>query len=161
MSGLRVLKPGPQSLLQDAGRRGWQHLSVSPAGPLDWHGAAWANHLLNNPWGTPLLEIALGGLELQAEVDTWVAVCGAQVPLRKGQLLRLGFARSGQRAYLAVAAVLLRRRCWAASVCSCEKGWGRRCRQGICWLVGLRISPAPSACPGPICRITAANPCCG
>jgi allophanate hydrolase subunit 2 len=81
MSGLRVLKPGPQSLLQDAGRRGWQHLGVSPAGPLDWHGAAWANHLLNNPWGTPLLEIALGGVELQAEVDTWVAVCGAQVPL--------------------------------------------------------------------------------
>lgn len=118
MSGLRVLKPGPQSLLQDAGRQGWQHLGVSPAGPLDWHGAAWANHLLNNPWGTPLLEIALGGVELRAEVDTWVAVCGAQVPLslddqpqplwtrlplRKGQQLRLGFARSGQRAYLAVA----------------------------------------------------------
>ena len=118
MSGLRVLKPGPQSLLQDAGRRGWQHLGVSPAGPLDWHGAAWANHLLNNPWGTPLLEIALGGVELLAEVDTWVAVCGAQVPLtvedqpqplwtrlplRKGRQLRLGFARSGQRAYLAVA----------------------------------------------------------
>ena len=118
MSGLRVLKPGPQSLLQDAGRLGWQHLGVSPAGPLDWHGAAWANHLLSNPWGTPLLEVALGGVELQAEVDTWVAVCGAQVPLsrddqpqplwtrlplRKGQQLRLGFARSGQRAYLAVA----------------------------------------------------------
>ena len=118
MSGLRVLKPGPQSLLQDAGRLGWQHLGVSPAGPQDWHGAAWANHLLDNPWGTPLLEIALGGVELQVEVDTWVAVCGAQVPLslddqpqplwtrlplRKGQLLRLGFARSGQRAYLAVA----------------------------------------------------------
>lgn len=117
MSGLRVLKPGPQSLLQDAGRLGWQHLGVSPAGPLDWHGAAWANHLLDNPWGTPLLEIALGGVELQAEVDTWVAVCGAQVPLslngqpqplwarlplRNGQTLRLGFARSGQRAYLAV-----------------------------------------------------------
>jgi biotin-dependent carboxylase-like uncharacterized protein len=118
VSGLRVFKPGPQSLLQDAGRWGWQHLGVSPAGPLDWHGAAWANHLLNNPWGTPLLEIALGGVELQAEVDTWVAVCGAQVPLsldgrpqplwtrlplRQGQQLRLGFARSGQRAYLAVA----------------------------------------------------------
>lgn len=118
MSGLRVLKPGPQSVLQDAGRRGWQHLGVSPAGPMDWQAAAWANHLLNNPWGTPLLEIALGGVELQAEVDTWVAVCGAQVPLsldgqplplwtrlplRKGQQLRLGFAHSGQRAYLAVA----------------------------------------------------------
>ena len=118
MSGLRVLKPGAQSLLQDAGRLGWQHLGVSPAGPLDWHGAAWANHLLDNPWGTPLLEIALGGVELLAEVDTWIAVCGAQVPLtlddqpqplwarvavRKGQQLRMGFARSGQRAYLAVA----------------------------------------------------------
>lgn len=118
MSGLRVLKPGPQSLLQDGGRLGWQHLGVSPAGPLDWHAAAWANYLLGNPWGTPLLEIALGDVEFQAEVDTWVAVCGAQVPfslddhpqplwtrlaLRKGQHLRLGFARSGQRAYVAVA----------------------------------------------------------
>jgi biotin-dependent carboxylase-like uncharacterized protein len=118
VSGLRVIKPGPQSLLQDGGRLGWQHLGVSPAGPLDWHAAAWANYVLGNPWGTPLLEIALGGIELQAEVDTWVAVCGAQVPLsrddqpqplwtglalRKGQHVRLGFARSGQRAYLAVA----------------------------------------------------------
>lgn len=118
MSGLRVLRPGPQSLLQDSGRHGWQHLGVSPAGPQDVHAAAWANRLLNNPWGTPLLEVALGGVELQAEVDTWVAVCGAQVPLtvdeqpqslwarlplRKGQRLRLGFARSGQRVYLAVA----------------------------------------------------------
>ena len=118
MSGLRVIKPGPQSVLQDGGRRGWQHLGVSPAGPLDGHAAAWANLLLNNAWGTPLLEIALGDVELQAEVDTWVAICGAQVPLsvddqpqslwtrlplRKDQHLRLGFARSGQRAYLAVA----------------------------------------------------------
>jgi biotin-dependent carboxylase-like uncharacterized protein len=118
VSGLRVIKPGPQSLLQDGGRLGWQHLGVSPAGPLDWHAAAWANYVLGNPWGTPLLEIALGDIELRAEVDTWVAVCGAQVPLsrdeqpqplwtrltlREGQHLRVGFARSGQRAYLAVA----------------------------------------------------------
>lgn len=118
MSGLRVLKPGPLSLLQDAGRYGWQHLGVSPAGPLDLHAAAWANRLLDNPWGTPLLEIALGHLELESELDTWLALTGAQVaatldgaplppwsrfPLRAGQRLRLGFARSGQRAYLAVA----------------------------------------------------------
>jgi allophanate hydrolase subunit 2 len=81
VSGLRVLKPGPQSILQDAGRRGLQHLGVSPAGSLDGHAAAWANRLLDNPWGTPLLEMALGGVELLAEVDTWVALCGAQVSL--------------------------------------------------------------------------------
>jgi biotin-dependent carboxylase-like uncharacterized protein len=106
------------SLLQDGGRRGWQHLGVSPSGPLDMRAAAWANRLLHNPWGTPLLEIALGDVELQAELDTWVAVCGAdmplcvdgvpqppwsRLPLRAGQHLKLGFARRGQRSYLAVA----------------------------------------------------------
>src|SRR3990167_4505851 len=79
MSGLRVLKPGPQTLLQDGGRYGWERLGVSPAGPLDLHAAAWANRLLDNPWGTPLLEIALGYLELQGELDTWLALTGAQV----------------------------------------------------------------------------------
>jgi len=118
VTGLQVLQPGPLSLLQDGGRFGWQHLGVSPAGPLDLPAAAWANHLLGNPWGSPLLEVALGGLTLRSQVDTWVAVCGADLPisvdeqprpnwsrfaLGAGQQLQLGFARSGQRAYLAVA----------------------------------------------------------
>lgn len=117
MSGFEVLQPGPLSLLQDGGRFGWQHLGVSPAGPLDLPAAAWANRLLGNPWGTPLLEVALGGLTLRSQVDTWVAVCGADLPitvdaqprpnwsrfpLRAGQQLQLGFAHSGQRGYLAV-----------------------------------------------------------
>ncbi|HEX5842055.1 MAG TPA: biotin-dependent carboxyltransferase family protein [Pseudomonas sp.] len=118
MKGLRVLRPGPLSLVQDGGRKGWQHLGVSPGGALDVQAAAWANRLLHNPWDAPLVEIALGDLELQAELDTWVALCGAdmplaiqgepqprwtRLPLRAGQRLKLGFARSGQRAYLAVA----------------------------------------------------------
>ena len=118
MSGLRVLRAGPLTLLQDGGRFGWQHLGVSPSGPADGQAAAWANRLLGNPWGTPLLEIAFGGVELESAVDTWVALCGADVPisvdgqarpnwsrfaLQAGQRLALGFARSGQRAYLAVA----------------------------------------------------------
>jgi biotin-dependent carboxylase-like uncharacterized protein len=117
MTGLQVLQPGPLSLLQDGGRAAWQHLGVSPAGPLDLPAAAWANRLLGNRWGTPLLEVALGGVTLASHVDTWVAVCGADLPisldgqpranwsrfaLRAGQQLQLGFARAGQRAYLAV-----------------------------------------------------------
>ena len=117
-NGFEVVQPGPMSLLQDAGRLGWQHLGVSPAGPLDLHAAAWANYLLGNDWGAPLLEVALGGLQLRSRVDTWVAVCGADVAVevdgvsqanwsrfavRAGQQLQLGYARSGQRAYLAVA----------------------------------------------------------
>nr|WP_215731034.1 biotin-dependent carboxyltransferase family protein [Pseudomonas lalucatii] len=115
---MRVLRPGPLSLLQDGGRHGWQHLGVSPAGPLDRQAAAWANRLLDNPWGTPLLEITLGHVELESEVETWLALTGADVaasldgrPLPPwsrfaigvGQRLELGYARSGLRAYLAVA----------------------------------------------------------
>ncbi len=118
MNGLRLLKAGPLSLLQDGGRQGWQHLGVSPAGPMDRHAAAWANRLLGNAAGTLLIEIALGGVELESLGDTWVALCGADLPitldgevrpnwsrfaLRAGQRLTLGFARSGQRAYLAIA----------------------------------------------------------
>ncbi len=118
MTGLRVIKPGPLSLLQDEGRLGWRHLGVSSCGPLDRHAAAWANRLLDNPWGTPLLEIALGYLELESQLDTWLALTGAELAatldgeallpwarfaIRAGQRLKLDYARSGQRAYLAVA----------------------------------------------------------
>lgn len=117
MSGLSVLNAGPLTLLQDAGRFAFQHLGVSPSGPMDVHAAAWANHLLGNAWGTPLLEITLGGLVLQAQLDTGIALCGPELPLwlddepmplwqsfvlRKGQTLKLGYARSGLRLYLAV-----------------------------------------------------------
>lgn len=115
---LKVLACGPLCLLQDGGRHGWQGLGVSPGGPVDKHAAAWANRLLGNAPDAALLEIALGGAELEAQVDTWLALSGAELPLsldgeplpawsrfrvRAGQRLKLGFARAGQRAYLAVA----------------------------------------------------------
>ena len=73
---------------------------------------------LGNAWGAPLLEVALGGVQLHCQVDTWLAVCGAELAIqvdgvpranwsrfavRAGQQVQLGYARSGQRAYLAVA----------------------------------------------------------
>lgn len=115
---LKVLACGPLCLLQDGGRQGWQGLGVSPGGPVDKHAAAWANRLLGNAPDAALLEIALGGVELEAQLDTWLALTGAELPLsldgeplpawsrfrvRAGQRLKLGFARAGQRAYLAAA----------------------------------------------------------
>ncbi|EHK72569.1 allophanate hydrolase/urea amidolyase-like protein [Pseudomonas psychrotolerans L19] len=118
MSGLQVIKPGPLTLLQDLGRQGWQHLGVAPSGPMDGHAARWANRLVGNPVAAPLLEIALGGAEFEIETNTWLALTGAPLdarldgeplpawscfPVRAGARLRLGFAQSGQRAYLAAA----------------------------------------------------------
>ena len=115
---LKVIACGPLCLLQDGGRHGWQGLGVSPGGPVDKHAAAWANRLLGNAPGAALLEIALGGLELETQADTWLALTGAELPssldgeplpawsrfrARAGQRLKLGFARAGQRAYLAAA----------------------------------------------------------
>lgn len=118
MSGLRVVRAGPLTLLQDGGRPGWLHQGIAASGPLDAKAAGWANRLLGNRWGSPLLEVTLGGLELACEVDTWLAVTGAELSIsldgrplpnwsrfavRAGQQLQLGYARTGQRSYLAVA----------------------------------------------------------
>lgn len=139
MTALRVIAPGPLSLLQDGGRRGWQHLGVSPAGPLDPHAAAWANRLLGNPRQAAVLEIALGGVELQCERDGWLALCGADLPIhldgaarsnwsrfaiRRGQRLRLGFARSGQRAYLAAPDGFAAPACLGSVACQVREGLG-------------------------------------
>lgn len=140
MNGLRVVKAGPQSLLQDDGRRGWQHLGVSPGGPLDRQAAAWANRLLGNPWGAPLLEIAFGGLVLECTVEaTWLALTGARLALtvdgreclpwsrfrvRRGQRIELGFAEAGQRAYLACAGGFRAKPVLGSIACQVRDGLG-------------------------------------
>ncbi|MEQ5800694.1 biotin-dependent carboxyltransferase family protein [Halomonas sp. H10-9-1] len=116
--GLRVQRAGPLALLQDAGRFGVRRLGVTQGGPADLHGWAWANRLVGNVWGTPVLEITFGGLKLVAERDLTIAVAGADlgatlegsplplwqpVSLREGQTLVFGAPRNGLRAYLAVA----------------------------------------------------------
>ena len=153
MSALRVNKPGPLSLVQDGGRFGWQHVGVSPAGPMDLQAAAWANRLLGNPWGSAVLEIALGGVELVAEQDTWVALSGADMPITvddeprrhwsrflvaTGQCLRIGFARSGQRAYLALDGGIQAEAVLGSVACQLREGLGgldgegRKLAEGDC-----------------------------
>ncbi|EPC04493.1 hypothetical protein L861_03985 [Litchfieldella anticariensis FP35 = DSM 16096] len=137
--GLRVEKAGPLALLQDAGRFGVRRLGVTQGGPADLHAWAWANHLLDNPWGAPVLEITLGGLELIAEHDMTLALCGADleatlddkpwlswqvVSVTQGQRLRFGSARSGARAYLAVAGGFLAEPVLGSVACVSREGLG-------------------------------------
>lgn len=119
-----VIAPGMLTTLQDQGRWGYQHLGISPCGPMDTHAAAWSNRLVDNTGDAAVLEIAQGGLCLKALASVWVAVTGADMalsvlsedgqcirqpdvwtrfPLIAGQQLVIGPAHHGMWGYLAVA----------------------------------------------------------
>ena len=121
-AGFLVHKPGVMTLIQDSGRIGYHRLGLTTGGPADTLAFAWANRLCGNPSGASSLEITVGGLELEAEVVTQIALCGADMPLAingisvdgwrshhiyPGDRISVGFARAGVRAYLATAGGLM------------------------------------------------------
>ncbi len=112
-----VLEPGMMTLLQDAGRFGYQHVGVTTGGPMDEHAFLWANRLLGNPAHAAQLEITFGGLVLQAQSDSVVALTGADLDarindrsiqpwqthrIRVGDQISFNAPVVGLRAYLAV-----------------------------------------------------------
>jgi biotin-dependent carboxylase-like uncharacterized protein len=115
---MTVLQPGVLSLLQDSGRYGQQRLGLTNGGPMDREAFHYCNRLLQNPGDSTAIEISVGGLQLLAQVDTYICLAGAEMPLSingeekalwevhpvsAGDTLRIGFAKSGCRAYLGVA----------------------------------------------------------
>lgn len=115
--GFIVTNPGVLTLVQDLGRFGYQHVGLAPGGAADEHAFLWANRLLGNPPNSPALEICLGGLQLEAELPTRIALTGAdaQATLNGQRLapwqtanveprdrLQFGHPKSGVRSYLAV-----------------------------------------------------------
>jgi biotin-dependent carboxylase-like uncharacterized protein len=103
--------------VQDSGRFGYQKIGLTTGGCMDEHASGWANKLLENNPSAPVLEITLGNLQLEAEVDTWIAVTGADQQftingtpranwqshyVQAGDVLNFSWAREGMRTYLAV-----------------------------------------------------------
>ncbi|WP_286238147.1 biotin-dependent carboxyltransferase family protein [Neptuniibacter halophilus] len=117
MSGFKVLQPGLLTLIQDAGRYGHHRIGLTTGGPLDAEAFKWANRLVDNPLHSTALEISIGGLVLESQVNTCLVLTGAEMPLkingveqdrwhahqvREGDRIEVGFSSSGARAYLAV-----------------------------------------------------------
>ena len=115
---LRVAQPGLLSLLQDNGRFGAHNIGLTTGGPLDQEAFSWANRLLGNDDNACCIEASFGGLQLEALVDTYIAVTGADMPMQidgvemdlwtshkvtAGSKISLGFAQRGTRSYIAVA----------------------------------------------------------
>ncbi|MEV7606870.1 5-oxoprolinase/urea amidolyase family protein [Paenarthrobacter sp. NPDC089322] len=76
-SGLRILNPGAQSLIEDLGRRGYGPLGVSAAGALDRASLRRANRLVGNAASAAVIETVGGGLKVEAVGDQVIAVTGA------------------------------------------------------------------------------------
>jgi KipI family sensor histidine kinase inhibitor len=130
LSGLRILSPGLQSLVQDLGRPGHNGWGVGAAGALDRSSLRRANRLVGNPATAAAVETVAGGLTVQAVGDQILAVTGAagQLILRRanedqedaeaylernipaaeafvlldGEVLTVGAPQRGVRSYLAV-----------------------------------------------------------
>ena len=115
---IRVLDPGPQTTVQDAGRTGQLRYAIPPSGPVDRASHVLANRLVGNPDAAAALEFTLVGPRLSAEAPCTIAVTGADAPitlndrtapswttltLNGGDVVRIGAARSGVRGYVAIA----------------------------------------------------------
>src|SRR5215470_2832329 len=115
---IRVLDPGPQTTIQDAGRSGHMRYGIPPSGPVDRRSFVLANRLVGNPDDAAALEFTLMGPRLRAETPCTIAVTGADAPLTlndavapawttltfaAGDVVRIGAARAGVRGYVAVA----------------------------------------------------------
>jgi biotin-dependent carboxylase-like uncharacterized protein len=102
---LTVLASGLLTTVQDRGRPGWASIGVTRSGAADRQAAALANRLVGNDAAAAVLEVTVGGLQVQAGRTLLVAVSGAPAPvtvdgraapfdapltLRPGQVLGLG-----------------------------------------------------------------------
>jgi len=113
-----VEKSGALTTIQDLGRTGYERFGVSPAGPMDVRSFLLANLLVGNTRNSAAMEISIMGPTLRFTESSVIAITGCNVaPRVKGKLLplytavkieagdvvQMGIAPSGCRAYLAVA----------------------------------------------------------
>ena len=114
-----VLDGGTQTTVQDfPGRLGFWHVGVPPSGPMDSLALRLANRLVGNDCDAPGLEMTGIGAKLRFDADAVVAICGADmdaklgdvalelwkgIEVKAGQILSFSAVKgAGARTYLAV-----------------------------------------------------------
>jgi antagonist of KipI len=115
---LLVQDAGPLTTVQDLGRMGQLRVGLPRSGPMDREAFVLANRLVGNDDNAAGLECTLMGPRLEFADARWVAVTGAEMLVTldgeemprwqsfrvpAGGVLRMGAARTGVRAYFAVA----------------------------------------------------------
>lgn len=74
--GIRIIKPGPFTTIQDTGRYGFQRYGVPVGGSMDRFAAALAKILCGVSWDAAVLEISFAGTKLFFDEDHLVAFTG-------------------------------------------------------------------------------------
>ncbi|HMH51943.1 MAG TPA: biotin-dependent carboxyltransferase family protein [Candidatus Acidoferrum sp.] len=115
---IRVLEPGALTTVQDLGRPGHLRYGIPPSGPIDRQAFVVANRLAGNADDAAGLECTVIGPRFVTETPCALAVTGALMPLtvngteapawttlllKPGDVVKLGAARGGVRAYVAFA----------------------------------------------------------
>jgi len=119
--GIRILKAGMMTTVQDLGRTGYQSQGFSVAGVMDVRSFKIANLLLDNPENEAVLEFTLIGPTLEFTSSTIIAITGGDfqptingepapmytaIYINKGDILKFGSARTGSRGYVAFSSYL-------------------------------------------------------
>ena len=119
--GIRILKAGMLTTVQDLGRTGYQSQGFSVAGVMDVRSFKIANLLLDNPENEAVLEFTLIGPTLEFTSATIIAITGGDfqpmlndepapmytaIYVNKGDILKFGSAKTGSRGYIAFSSYL-------------------------------------------------------
>jgi KipI family sensor histidine kinase inhibitor len=117
LPAMRILDPGQLALIEDLGTPGNAAVGAARSGALDRGAFRLGNRLVGNREDAAALELLVGGLTASIEQPLWFAVTGALCPITldgqpvepdeavhalAGQTLRVGAAKRGLRAYIAV-----------------------------------------------------------
>lgn len=119
--GIRILKGGMLTTVQDGGRTGYQSQGFSVAGVMDARSFKIANLLVDNPENEAVLEFTLIGPTLEFTSETIIAITGGDfqptindepapmytaIYMHKGDILKMGSAKTGSRGYIAFSSYL-------------------------------------------------------
>ncbi len=119
--GIRVLKGGMLTTVQDLGRTGYQSQGFGVSGVMDVRSFKIANLLLDNPENEAVLEFTLIGPTLQFTAETIIAITGGDFQpminkepakmytalyMQKGDILEFAGCKTGSRGYIAFSSYL-------------------------------------------------------
>lgn len=119
--GIRILKAGMLTTVQDLGRTGYQSQGFPVSGVMDRRSFTIANLLIDNLENEPVLEFTLIGPTLEFTADTIIAITGGDFQptingeaapmytalyIHKGDILKFGSALTGSRGYISFSCYL-------------------------------------------------------